>query len=386
MKLNIFLAVSLISLAGCKDVPPPIAPLFPTTETSPYTSILADPVDSVRIEAGITGLAIGILEGEDLAFEGYYGLQSIDGSSPVNRNSRFTAGPLSGMVTAIGVLQLLDQGSVDLDTHVGEYLPYDIRHPNFPQANISLRMLLSHVSGIRDDSTLLASLVVAGDANDDIEGFVESYLTPQGNLFSSTHFDTDRPGKTYNYSSVGLAVAALVIESIEGIPFSIWCQTNAFAKLGFSTDGWFLDNIAAEDVVSPHIRIGSNTIAQLPYGYPQYSSGLLRVNLRGASRLWRSLMLGGAYGDQRFFGQEENTILQSIPFPFSDPAQGFGWRLGSAAGSPVWMAGGEDLGFTSIAYFDPAANVGVVILSNGGGLDTELAYLGQIALEAARNF
>lgn len=385
MNLRYFTAAILISLLGCKDVPPPIAPTFPGPELSPYEFILNGPVDSVRIESGIPGIAIGILEGEDLAFEGYYGLQSVDGMTEVGRDSRFTAGPLSGMVTAMAALQLLDEEKVDLDAHVGDYLPFDVRHPGFPQANISLRMLLSHVSGIRDDSMLLASLVVAGDADDDLPGFVSNYLLPTGALYAPTHFDADRPGRTYEYSTVGLALAALVIEAVEGIPFSIWCQTNTFAKLGFSTDGWFLDNIAEENIVSPHIELSGNILAQLPYGYPQYSAGLLRVNLRGASRLWRSLMLGGAYGDQRFFGMEENTILQSIPFPFTDPAQGFGWRLGTLGTDPVWVAGGEDLGFTSAAYFDPVANVGVVIMANAGGFSDELAFIGQIALGAARN-
>lgn len=370
---------------ACKEVPPPIEPTAPEPTASPYEFLLQGPIDSFRISSGIPGLAVGIVEGEKLTYEGYFGLQSADAEEPIDRESRFTAGPLSGMITAMAILQLVEEEKLDLDTHVGEYLDWDLRHPIYPQANITLRMLLSHVGSIRDDSALLASLVVVGDAAEDLNGFVSSYLEAGGSLFATTNFDAERPGKVYSYSTVGLALAALIVQEIEGVPFSIWCETELFAKLGFASDGWFLDNLSADQIVVPHIDVAGTLFTQLPYGYPAFNAGLLRTNLRASTRMWRTLMNGGSYGGQEFFGEEQNKTLTKIHFPFTDFSQAFGWRIADVGGTGTFYSGGEDLGFSSAAYFDPVSNIGVVIFANVAGASDELATIAQIAISAAQS-
>lgn len=379
------LILLIVGSIACKEVPPPIEPTAPEPTASPYAFILQGPIDSFRISSGIPGLAVGIVEGNQLSYEGYFGLQAADGEELIDRDSRFTAGPLSGMVTTMAVLQLVEEGKLDLDIHVGEYLDWEFRHPAYPQANITLRMLLSHVGSIQDDSTLLASLVVTGDATEDLSGFVSSYLQMGGSLYSASNFDTERPGKVYSYSTVGLALAALIVQEVEGVPFSIWCETEIFAKLGFASDGWFLDNLNAEEIVAPHINVAGTVFTQLPYGYPAFSAGLLRTNLRASTRMWRALMNGGAYGGQRFYGEEQDKTLETIHFPFTDPQQAFGWRIAELGGTGVFFSGGEDIGYSTVAYFDPVSNIGVIILANIAGVSDDLAIIAQIALSAAKS-
>jgi CubicO group peptidase (beta-lactamase class C family) len=55
------------------------------------------------------------------------------------------------MVTALGVMRLVEQGKLALDTDVSRYLGYTLRNPYYPDAAITLRMLLSHTSSLRDD-------------------------------------------------------------------------------------------------------------------------------------------------------------------------------------------------------------------------------------------
>lgn len=370
---------------ACKEVPPPIDPTPPEPTGSPYEFILQGPIDSFRITSGIPGLAVGIVEGEQLTYEGYFGLQSVDGEEPIDRESRFTAGPLSGMVTAMAILQLVEEEKVDLDTHIGEYLGWELRHPVYPQANITLRMILSHVGSIKDDSMLLASLIVNGDATEDLDGFVSSYLGTGGSLYSPTNFDTERPGKVYSYSTVGLALAALVVQEIEGVPFSIWCETELFAKLGFASDGWFLDNLNASEIAIPHIKVAGTPTAQLPYGYPAFNAGLLRTNLRASTKMWRALMNEGAFGGQRVYSEAQNDILEMVHFPFTDPQQAFGWRIADLGGSGTFFSGGDDIGYSTVAYFDPVSNIGVIVLANITGESEELATLAQIALATAQS-
>lgn len=379
------LIVLIVGIVACKEVPPPIDPTPPEPTGSPYEFILQGPIDSFRITSGIPGLAVGIMEGDQLTYEGYFGLQSVDGEESVDRESRFTAGPLSAMVTAMAILQLVEEEKVDLDTHIGEYLKWELRHPVYPQANITLRMLLSHVGSIKDDSTLLAGLVVTGDATEDLNGFVSSYLEAGGSLYSPSHFDSERPGKVYSYSTVGLALAALVVQEIEGVPFSIWCETEIFAKLGFASDGWFLDNLSAGEIAVPHIKVAGEATAQLPYGYPAFTAGLLRTNLRASTKMWRTLMNEGTFAGQVVYSEDQNEILEKVHFPFTDPLQAFGWRVADLGLTTTYFSGGEDIGFSAVAYFDPASDIGVIILANINGVSEELAAVAQIALSTAQS-
>src|SRR5690606_22111793 len=57
---------------------------------------------------------------------------------------------ISKLVVAIGVLRLVEEGTLDLDADVSELLGWPLRHPEFPDVPISLRLLLSHTSGLTD--------------------------------------------------------------------------------------------------------------------------------------------------------------------------------------------------------------------------------------------
>jgi CubicO group peptidase (beta-lactamase class C family) len=65
---------------------------------------------------------------------------------------------ISKLVTAIGVLRLVDQKRLDLDRDVSDYLGWRLRNPAFPDAAITLRLLLSHRSSLRDDADYLIPL------------------------------------------------------------------------------------------------------------------------------------------------------------------------------------------------------------------------------------
>jgi CubicO group peptidase (beta-lactamase class C family) len=61
---------------------------------------------------------------------------------------------ISKLVTALGVMRLVDQGRLDLGRDVSDYLGYPVRHPAFPDRKITLRLLLSHQSGLIDADEL----------------------------------------------------------------------------------------------------------------------------------------------------------------------------------------------------------------------------------------
>ncbi|WP_163360631.1 serine hydrolase domain-containing protein, partial [Klebsiella aerogenes] len=78
------------------------------------------------------------------------GLADISASRPVTADDPVRIASISKLVVAIGVMRLVEQGRLDLDADVSRWLGWKLRNPAFPDAPISLRLLLSHRSSLTD--------------------------------------------------------------------------------------------------------------------------------------------------------------------------------------------------------------------------------------------
>ncbi|MBR3742671.1 MAG: beta-lactamase family protein [Clostridia bacterium] len=129
----------------------------------------------------------------------------------------FRAASVSKFVTAMGAMKLKEQGRIDLDTDVNEYLPFSLRHPKAPDTPLTLRMLLSHTAGIRDGA----------DYNNGIAKGV-----PLSQLLKGDSFTDHLPGKKWEYSNFGAGIAGAVMEVATHTDFETLMQETVFGPLG----------------------------------------------------------------------------------------------------------------------------------------------------------
>ena len=124
---------------------------------------------------------------------------------------------ISKLVTALGVMRLVEAGKLDLDRDVSDWLGWRVRHPDFPAVPITLRLLLSHRSGLMD-----------GD---------ELYLIPLGETVRARLDDPrvwDRahaPGTYFRYTNLNFPVVASVMEAATGERFDRLMTRLVFAPL-----------------------------------------------------------------------------------------------------------------------------------------------------------
>jgi CubicO group peptidase (beta-lactamase class C family) len=118
---------------------------------------------------------------------------------------------VSKLVVAIGVMKLVEQGKLNLDADVSTYLGWPLRNATFPDGPITLRMLLSHTSSLRDHDDQYA--IPLGD-------------TLQGTLADPASWDLKHgPGDGYfAYSNMNFPVVASVIERVTGERFDLWMR------------------------------------------------------------------------------------------------------------------------------------------------------------------
>lgn len=136
----------------------------------------------------------------------------------VTADSPVRVASVSKLVTALGVLRLVDRGVLDLDRDVSAYLGWRLRHPAFPDKAITLRMLLSHTSGMVDGEELY--LIPLG------ETLRERLADPR--VWDHAH----APGSGwFHYANINFPVVASVMEAVTGRRFDHLMRKEVLAPL-----------------------------------------------------------------------------------------------------------------------------------------------------------
>ncbi|MEO1450740.1 MAG: serine hydrolase, partial [Bacteroidota bacterium] len=313
-----------------------------------------------------------------------YGEANIDADVPVGKQTRFLMTPAADPIVAVSVMQLIDSNRLELDANINQYLPFDVKHPDFPTAVITLRMLLSHTSGLADDPLLLTNLYEAGDADLQLRNFLPAYFTPKGDLYDPGHYTADRPGKTYQYARMNIALAGYLVEAITGIEFDLFTKLNLFSQLGYASVSWFLSDLDPGRVAIPYIKQGSSLEAIDSYGVPFYPSGQLRITTEYLSRFCQALLTSGRFGDQQILSSGLIEEMRQEYSAFVAPGQALGWRVDTLYGKPVLGMYGEDLGASGSMYLDRPNNTAVILMSNGAGYRQALDTLNFEILQTAK--
>ena len=125
---------------------------------------------------------------------------------------------VSKLVTAIGVMKLVEQGRLDLNADVSTYLGWPLRNPNFPNRPITLGMLLSHASSVREHD--------------------DDYVIPLGGSLRSVMADPlnwdprHGPGDGYFvYTNLNFPIVGSIIEKVTGERFDIWMLRNVLEPM-----------------------------------------------------------------------------------------------------------------------------------------------------------
>lgn len=228
------------------------APYLPREELfGPVSQLINDAVAAPRLPGAVVqiGHAGNIVFRQAFGERKLAGEPGLDGSpaptEPMTADTIFDLASLTkSLATATAVLQLDEQGRVHIDDAVQNYLP-EFNASHDPQrAQVTLRMLLTHTSGIGGD---LSHQGPWGLTKADKVGGIQRALTAPLEV---------GPGETFHYSDIGFIILGALVEKVTGQPLDIYVQDNVFAPLGM-TDTRFLPAVKA---CGPH-RIRGTAIA-----------------------------------------------------------------------------------------------------------------------------
>jgi len=167
------------------------------------------------------GTAVAVLADGKLVFSGAFGLADREAKRPVTPATRFGIASITKAFTGVALLALHQQGRIDLDAPIEQYVP---DFPKHPEGEITLRHLASHLGGIRHWGRERNAALYARHLDD-----VRDILP----LFRDSAF-AQPPGKGYHYSSYGYNLLAMAIQAAAGMPFTRYVEEAVIRPLGIA--------------------------------------------------------------------------------------------------------------------------------------------------------
>ncbi|WP_169578554.1 serine hydrolase domain-containing protein [Salinimicrobium terrae] len=310
----------------------------------------------------IPGASVSVVKGEEILLSKAYGMADIENFAPVTPGTLFRLASVSKPITAVAVMQLVEQGKIDLDAPVQKYVP------DFPQKKhqITVRQLLAHTSGIRH---------YQGD--EFLFNKVYSSLKAALDIFKNDSL-LHKPGAQLTYSTYGYTLLGAVIESVSGRKFTDYLQEKVFIPAEMSRT--MEDNPRAiifnrsenYDTISGGIVVNSDPINS-SYKIP---GGGLISNVQDISNFLIALNMNRLLSRETW----EKMTTETETSNGISTSFGLGWILGfpPLPGFPhlpdaVWH-GGVQQGSTTAILLLPKEDLGIVILSNSGGFGDEVSY------------
>jgi CubicO group peptidase (beta-lactamase class C family) len=187
---------------------------------------VVDPVFS-RYNSQSPGCAVGVAQNGKTVFTGGYGMADLETATPITAQTIFESGSVAKQFTATAVLLLAMDGKLDLGDPVRKHLP------EFPQYDrvITIRHLLTHTSGLRDWSNLVAAQGWPRGDRAHTQADLLDILYRQKALNYPV-------GDYYSYTNSGFAVLMSLVEKVSGKSFQEFTQERIFRPLGMTHTQW----------------------------------------------------------------------------------------------------------------------------------------------------
>lgn len=182
-------------------------------------------VESEYNRLQMPGLACMAVKNDSVVYISFKGYANRKENIAFSNQTRMLIASTSKTITLTAIMQLYEKGLINLDSDINNYLPFQVRNPHFSDRPITVRMLLTHTSSISDGGYLPSIYYLFGyvDYPETLMSFEENYLTTNGTNYTQHNFSENKPGDVYDYSNVGAALIACIVEHLTGTSFNNYC-------------------------------------------------------------------------------------------------------------------------------------------------------------------
>jgi CubicO group peptidase (beta-lactamase class C family) len=314
------------------------------------------------------GAVVSVVKDGQVFFQKGYGYAGVEKQTPVDPSGTiFRIGSTTKLFTWTAVMQLVEQGKLDLDQDINTYLDFKI--PGTFVQPITLKNLLSHTAGFEEQN--------------DGQFATRAEDMPSLGQYLKTHIPVRvfPPGKIAAYSNYGAALAGYIVERASRVPFVEYVEKNIFAPLGMT-------RTTLRQPLPPGLESDmANGYAYAQGGYAKvgfeyavdYPAGSASSTAADMARFMLAHLQDGRLGNARIMSEQTASQMHSQLFTADPriPGMAHGFFESSVNGHRIISHGGDTLFFHSDLWLIPDQNTGIFVSTNGTGgaiIATTLIY------------
>ena len=377
MKRLFVLFVCAVALSSLVVAQVPSPPSFTKKETPPATSAEAPKngheMTAVDVEAFLDGLVplqiaradiagatIAVVKDGKLLFAKGYGYADVQKKQPVSpQETLFRPGSISKLFTWTAVMQLFEQGKLDLDRDVNEYLDFKI--PDAFGKPITLKNIMTHTPGFEEQiKDLFTQVPGSPNLGDYLKTHIPARIYP--------------PGTVPAYSNYATALAGYIVQRVSGRPFEDYIEENIFKPLNMTHSTFkqpLPSNLAS--FMSSGYRRGSDPAEPFEIINP-FPAGSLSSSAADMAQFMMAHLQDGQLGNAHILKPDTARLMHSRLFALDDAANAmcYGFYEETRNGHRIIGHGGDTIYFHSDLHLVLDQNVGFFVSYNSAGTSTGL--------------
>ena len=317
-------------------------------------------------------VGIALIDDQDVVWSRGFGIVDSASHRTAGPETVFRVGSVSKLFTDVAIMQLVEQGKVDLDTPVTRYLP-DF-HPNNPYDRpITLRQLMSHRSGLVREPP--------------VGSYFDSTSPPLATTIASLNRTTlVYPPETHTkYSNAAIATVGYVLERVSGRPFAQALSAAVLQPLGMSASGFEPTPALTRDLAPATMwTLDGRRFAAPTFQLGISPAGSMYTTVTDLARFVSALFANGRGQNGQLLKPE--TIAQMWTPQFARPGDhegyGIGFRIGALDGHRTVGHDGAIYGFATTLAALPDEKLGVIVVTTRDGANATVDRIADEALRA----
>ncbi|WP_336781081.1 serine hydrolase [Paenibacillus illinoisensis] len=326
--------------------------------------------DSAEAKAKYIGASVVVVKDGKVLAEKGYGYADQESKTPVDpKSTAFRVASVSKTFTAAAVMQLVEQGKVDLQADFQTYVK-GLEFDNPFDKPVTVENLLTHTTGfeIRDPQQEDIHADFAKTVS--MEDYAQQHMPPV----------VREPGSAYMYDNFSFLLLGMIVENVSGEPFETYMQQHIFKPLGMDNSSFVLNDKFKDQLATAYDAVHNPLDLYTLSPTPMPQGGMLST-AEDIGNFMIAFLNDGVKDNERIL--KESTVKSmeqyrsSIHPVLPDTTYGFeaAFQMPGAGSSPAIITKAGDLiGFSSYLFLIPEQNTGVFLTYNQSGALRNLFY------------
>ncbi len=316
----------------------------------------------------LPSVAVALIDDQNTVWQQMYGWANLEKKIPAKSDTVYKLWSVSKIFTAVETMRLVEEGLVDLDAPITDYIPGFSIQTRFPDSKpITIRTILAHHSGLPRGS---CHLQMPGPGTDKLLGEMVKSMK-----YGHMAFPV---GSRFKYTNIGPDILGYIIQESRHKSFAYYMEEDLLNRIGMENSSFLLADIPSQkDVAMGYEYYKGKYYPRQQADINSLPSGNLYSTIEDMSAFVKFMFRGGESGGKQIIKPDTLKLMFENQYSIKRDPQpmGLGWKIARAPGSEllVWHDGGPSEGIGALVALVPERKLGVVLFANATSFESSIS-------------